>query len=290
MASKKTKSSAKESIKRAPAKYKLQQVKKLAELIDNNKTIMFASIKGLPTKQFQKIKKNLEKEVAFIVAKKNITTRAVESSKKENIHQLKDHIKEDNAILISQIDAFELATKLAESKSPVKAKIGQIAEMDIHIESGPTELVAGPVVSELGALGIKIEIKSGKIEIKEAKTIIKKGQAISEAATNIMGKLNILPFSVGFIPLVAYDSQSGKIYTSLIIDKKETLNTLKNYFAKARAFAVSIGYISKDTIGLLLAKAASHERAISSVINSKQEKENNTPQTEIKNKSEETTQ
>ncbi len=272
-----TKSNAKETTKRAPAKYKLQQVKKLAELIDNNKTIMFASIKGLPTKQFQKIKKSLEKEVVFIVAKKNITTRAIETSKKQNIHQLKDHIKEDNAILISQMDAFDLAERLAESKGPVKAKVGQIADMEINIEPGPTELMAGPVVSELGALGIKIEIKSGKIEIKEPKTIVKKGQAISEAATNIMGKLNILPFSVGFIPLVAYDSQSNKIYTSLVIDKKETLIQMKNYFAKARAFAVSLGYISKDTIVFLLAKAASHERALNNLIN--------IPQTE--NKSEE---
>src|SRR3989344_3872106 len=221
MASKKnSKLNAKEAAKRAPAKYKLQQVKKLAMLIDENKTIMFASIKSLPTKQFQKIKKNLEKEVFFIVAKKNITTRAIESSKKQNIHELKDHIKEDNAILISQMDAFDLAGKLAESKSPVKAKVGQIAEMDIHIEPGPTELVAGPVVSELGALGLKIEIKGGKIE------------------------------------------------------KKETLIQMKNYFAKAKAFAVLINYISKDTIGFLLAKAASHERAIESIIN--------VPQTETK--------
>src|SRR3989344_8659573 len=94
-----------------------------------------------------------------------------------------------------------------------------------------------------------------------------------------MGKLNILPFSVGFIPLVAYDSQSNKIYTSLIIDKKETLIQMKNYFAKAKAFAVSISYISKDTIGFLLAKGASHERAIESIVN--------VPQTESENKSEE---
>src|SRR3989344_3888733 len=114
-----------------------------------------------------------------MASKKNSKLNAKESSKKQNIHELKDHIKEDNAILISQMDAFDLAGKLAESKSPVKAKVGQIAEMDIHIEPGPTELVAGPVVSELGALGLKIEIKGGKIEIKEAKIIVKKGQAIS---------------------------------------------------------------------------------------------------------------
>ncbi|MFA6023236.1 MAG: 50S ribosomal protein L10 [Candidatus Pacearchaeota archaeon] len=261
---------AKEKPKTHVSKEKIADVKSLAELIEKNNTVMFASIKGLPAKQFQKIKKGLIGTSSVIVVKKNILIRAIDSSKKQNIQKLKDYVKEDNAILISQIDAFELSGKLAASKSPVKAKVGQIAEMDIIIEPGPTELVAGPVVSELGALGLKIEIKGGKIEIKEAKTIVKTGQAISEGATNIMGKLNILPFSVGFIPAVAYDSKTGEIYTSLIIDKEGTLKTLKEYFAKARAFAVSMTYVSKDTIGFLLAKAASHEKAIGNLINTPQ--------------------
>ncbi len=245
---------------------KVKSVKELAGLFDTHNTILFASIKSLPSRQFQKIKKSLSDRVVLRVVKKNILIRALDASKKEEAKKLKEYVKEDIAILISQLDAFELAGILAENKSPVKAKVGQIAEADIIVEPGPTELVPGPVVSELGGLGLKIEIKAGKIEIKEQKVIVKKGAAINEGAASIMSKLNILPFSVGFIPSVAYDSKSNNIFTDLVIDKKETLKILKESFSKSLAFAVSISYVTSDTLKYLLAKAASHERAIEALI------------------------
>lgn len=261
---------AKEKPKTHVSKEKVENVKKLVDLIDKNNTIMFASIKSLPSRQFQKIKKGLSKEVTTLVVKKNLLIRAIDGSSKNNIKELKQYVKEDIAVLFSNVDAFELSGRLADSRSPVKAKVGQIAEMEIIIEPGPTELVAGPVVSELGSLGIKIEIKAGKIEIKEPKSIVKKGQAISENATNIMSKLNILPFSVGFIPVAAYDSKSSSVFNDLVIDKPETLKLLKEYYSKALSFAVSISYVSKETLGFLLAKASSHEKALELLINTPQ--------------------
>lgn len=256
----------KSTIKNEVPKEKIELVKRITKLIDENNTIMFASIKSLPSKQFQKIKKTLAPEVQVIVPKKSLLNRAIENSKKENIHQLKDHLKEDIAVLITQIDPFELSSSLADSQTPVKARAGQIAEEDIEVEPGPTELTAGPVVSELGSLGIKIEIKAGKIEIKELRVIVKKGSPINDAAVSIMGKLNITPFSVGFIPLASYDSKSKQIYSDLIIDKKGTLESLKNMFSRSMAFAVSISYPTQETIKFILAKAASHENALAKLI------------------------
>lgn len=258
-------------LKREVPKYKLDIVKNTAELMDKNNTVMFASIKSLPAKQFQKIKKSLGEEGTIVlIAKKNLLVKAIEKSKKNNIKNLKNYVKEDIAILISQEDAFVLSGKLAEKRSPVKAKIGQIADFDIVVEPGPTELTPGPVVSELGALGLKIEIKAGKIEIKEQKTIVKKGNAIGEGAVSIMSKLNIMPFSVGFMPLVAYDSKEDKVFTELVIDKEGTLKSMKEMFSKSLAFAVSRAYACKETIGFLLAKASSHEKALESKINTPQ--------------------
>ncbi len=254
---------------------KVKEVKKLAELIDSNNTIMLASIKGLPTRQFQKIKKTLSDKVIIKVIKKRAVTRAIESSKKQNISELKKYLKEDVALLLSQIDVFELSAILSDNKNPVKAKAGQEAESDIEIEAGVTEIPAGPAISELGSLGLQVQVKEGKIEIVKDKVIVKKGQKISETAASVMGKLSISPFNVGFIPLSAYDSKSGKIFDELKIDKQETINELKGSFAKAKAFAVYLGYISIDTIGALIAKAVSYEKAIEGLI-----KDDNTNQNE----------
>ena len=254
---------------------KLNEVHELVKLIDSSNTVFIASIKGLPTKQFQKIKKSLGDKVIIKTVKKRALIRALENSKKEKVKSLKEQIIENNSVLFSSLDPFELSAILSENKSPVKAKAGQITNINIEVEAGPTDLPAGPAVSELGALGLQVMVKDGKIEIRASKIIVKQGATISENAASVMGKLNIMPFSVGFIPLAAYDDKSGMIFTELKIDKEETISKLKEFFAKARAFAVSIAFPSKEIIGFILAKASSHEKALETIIN-----KNNSPKTE----------
>ena len=131
------------------------------------KTILIASIKNLPGSQFQEIKKKLRGKAVVKVPKKNIILIAMDSSKNKELNELKEQIKESVAILFSKLDCFELSSEIESIKSPAKAKVGQIAPEDIEIPEGPTDLVPGPAISELGALGIKIQIDKGKILIKE---------------------------------------------------------------------------------------------------------------------------
>lgn len=236
-------------------------VLELLNLIKNKKTILIASIKNIPSSQYQEIVKKLREKAIVKVPKKNIVFRALDSSENEAIKKLRHHIKENIAVLFSDIDAFELAAELMSKKSPVKAKSGQESVKDIEIEEGPTDLIPGPAITELGALGIQIKIEKGKIHIKEPKIIVKKGEKISAAAADIMNKFNIKPFSVGFIPLAAFDTKEGKLYLDIQIDKEKTIEEIKEAFGKALPFAVEIGYISDDTIKFMIGKAATHEKA-----------------------------
>jgi len=245
---------------------KKKKVEGIQQLIEANNTLLIASIKGLPSKQLQLIKKEIRDKVKVQVYKKSTILRALEKIKSKGIQDLKEYIKEDCALMFSQLDPFELSGILSEKKSPVRAKIGQIAEAEIAIEPGPTELVPGPVISELGALGIKIAIEEGKINIKQRKVIAKPGEEISANAAAIMSKFDIKPFSVGLIPTAAYDKKLDKIYVDIKIDKKETLEQIKGLFGKALAFAVQIGYACKETIKHLLGKALAHEKALEKFI------------------------
>ena len=85
------------------------------------------------------------------------------------------------------------------------------------------------------------------------------GEKISEGAVSIMNKLDIKPFSVGFIPLAAFDTKEKKLYDSIIIDREGVLNELKNSFSKALAFAVEMGYFAEETIKLMIGKAGREE-------------------------------
>lgn len=252
---------------------KIKSVKEFSDLIKNNKTVLIASIKNIPASQFQQIGKKLRNKAIIKVPKKNLIFRALNSSEIEEIKKLKDKIEGNVAILFSDMNPFDLAVELINNKTPAKAKTGEEAPEDIEISAGPTDLVPGPAISELGNLGIKIQIEKGKITIKESKVITKKGEKISASAADIMNKLDIKPFLIGFIPLSAFDTQEKKLYLNIKIDKEGTLKELKNIFIKALAFALEIVYVSGNTIKLLINKAVMNEKILESLID---EQEQNT--------------
>ncbi len=263
---------------------KKNTVRELSELIKNKKTILIASIKSIPASQFQEIGKKLRGKAIIKVPKKNLIFRVLDSSGNDVIKKLKEQIKDSVAILFSDLDCFELASELINNKSPAKAKAGQEAPEDIEVSAGPTDLVPGPAISELGALGIQIQIEKGKIKIKESKIIVKKGEKISADAAGIMNKLDIKPFSIGFVPLSAFDAQEGKLYLDIKVDKEETLEELKAGFGKALPFAVEIGYVSKDTIGFLISKAGMHGKALGKFVGAEEQKGEETIAADADNK------
>lgn len=242
---------------------KIKRLKDLVELIKKNKTFMIISIKGIPGNQFQEIKNKLKENVKLRVVKKSLLVKALDETKLE---KLKVHAHEDVALLFSNTDAFELASILSENQSPSKAKEGQIAPEDIAVEAGPTDLPPGPAISELGAVGLKIKIEDGKIAIQERKIIARKGEKITPAAVNVMGKLNIMPFKVGFAPEVAYDAEKKKVYENIVIDKEKTITELREFARIAFGFAIKIDYICKETIGFLIRKAENEKKALEKFI------------------------
>lgn len=260
----------KTTIKNIPDK-KTKTVKELSELLKSKKTLLIASIKNIPGSQFQEIGKKLRGKAIIKVPKKNLIFRALNDSKKEELKNLKEKIEDSCALLFSNLDPYELATELIKNRTPAKAKPGQEAPIDIEIPEGPTELVPGPAISELGALGIQIQIKEGKIEIKQAKIIAKKGEKISQGAADLMGKLNIKPFSIGFIPVVALDIEKEIMYTNIEIDEEKAIESLKDAFAKALPFAVEIGYITEDTVKVMVRKAGTEERKLIRIISGEPE-------------------
>ena len=209
----------------------------------------------------------------------------MDSDNNEEIKKLKENMNESFAILFSDLDSFELAGELMNNQTFTKARNGQIAEGDIEIPAGPTELMPGPAVSELGDLGIKIQIDKGKIVIKESKILVKKNEKISGKAADLMGKLDIKPFKIGFIPLCAFDKKEKKFYSNIKVDKEKTLEKIKTDYVKALAFSVEINYSTKENISFLIKKAVVHEIILNSL-----NKESQTPRSKDSETSEEVLQ
>lgn len=243
-------------------KKKLEEVKQLEELLNNNRTVLVASIKNIPSSQFQEINKKLRGKASVKVPKKSLLYRSLENYYSDEVEKLKQRIDESFALIFSDMEPFELAKELINNQRPSAAKAGQEAPDDIEIQEGETDLPPGPAISELGNLGLKTQVQKGKIYISESKVIVSKGEEISSEAASVMSKLEMKPFKIGFIPLCAYDSQEKTFYGEINIDVEGTRELMKEAYSKALAFAVEMNHASQETVSFLLGKAAAHEKAI----------------------------
>ncbi len=241
---------------------KKKQVSVLAELMKESRTILVASTHSLPSSQFNEIKKKLRGKADLRVAKKSIIIKAIESTEKGALQNLKNYITADTVIFFSGLDAFDLSALLSENYGPAKAKPMDIAPEDISIDPGLTDLLPGPAISELSSVGLKVVVESGKLAIKQGAVIVKKGVPIKENVAAVLSKLNILPMKVGFISIAAYDAVSDKVYSPIKIDKKAALEELKTSISKALGFAVNIEYICKETVKYFIRKVILEEKAI----------------------------
>jgi large subunit ribosomal protein L10 len=255
---------------------KKKLVNQLSKKMKSSKTVLIASTKSLPSSQFHQIKKNLRGKADIKVAKKSIVVRALKETEKGSLQNLKEHVGSDVAIFFSQEDAFKLSAILSDNQTPSKAKPGDLSPEDIKVEPGPTDLIPGPAISELSGVGLKVAVEGGKLAIKQPATIVKKGEEIKPNVASVLGKLGINPMKVGFIPIAAYDSASDKVYVGIVINKEETLESLRTLIGKALNFAANIKYTTKETVKLFLAKAGAEEKAIESLLNK------NNPKEEIK--------
>lgn len=242
---------------------KKAKVRELATFM-KKKTVMIISIGGLPSAQFQDIKKQLRDKATIKVAKKSTVRHALDESGIKELHDLVPYVSDSTAILFSDGDAFEISGILADKKSPSKAKAGQVAPMDIEVKAGPTELLPGPDISALSAVGLTPKVEAGKIAILKDKVIVKAGDAITAAQASIMAKLDIIPFEVGVYPVAAY--MGGKVYADIKIDRDAMIAELESAYGRALPFAVEVGIVNDTTLDFILSKAGAHEATLTRVV------------------------
>jgi large subunit ribosomal protein L10 len=238
----------------------------LVKLTEKNGTIMLTSTSGIPSAQLQRMRHEIKRKGTLKFVKKNIMIMAVEKAKKEGIAKLKPYISDNLMVMFSSEDAFDIASMLSEYKYPAKAKAGQIADKDITIEAGSTDLLPGPAISELSAVGLKVGVEGGKIAIKAPSTIVKKGEKINKAIAEVLSKLEIMPFITKLNIIAVYDSKSKKIFVGININKEEAVKELVRAFMDAKGLAIKIAYPTAETIRRILANASFEGEAIAKLI------------------------
>lgn len=244
---------------------KLKVVSDLLSLIEKYPIVGVVDMENMPTPQLQAMRERLREKVVIKMTKKRLMKIALEDAKKKNkdIEKLVEHMKGMPALIFTKDNPFKLYKILQKSKTSTTAKPGQIAPVDIYVKQGSTPFAPGPIIGELGALGIKAGIENGKVAIKADKLLVKEGEVISDKAASILSRLKIEPMEIGLELVAIYEE--GLVFTKnvLNVDEDKFIQDITCSARWAFNLAIEIAHPSKDTIEFMIAKAFKESESVS---------------------------
>ncbi|MBR9690807.1 50S ribosomal protein L10 [Candidatus Woesearchaeota archaeon] len=235
---------------------KKQIVNDFAKLAQEYPIVGAVNMEGMPTPQLQTMRTQLRKdEVVLKMTKKRLLKLALEKADKKGLEKIIPYLKGQPALIFTKENPFKLFKNLEKNKSSAPAKAGQIAPKDIVVEAGPTPFAPGPVIGELGAIGIKAGIDAGKVAIKEEAIVVKEGEEIPANVAAILQRLGIEPMEIG-LDLTA-TIEDGEIFTkeTLNINEDEYINNILNGHRWSFNLAMEAGIYNDLTTEVLITKA-----------------------------------
>lgn len=244
--------------------WKKDEVVEIKRLINEYPYFGIVDLENLPALQFQRMRINLEGKILVKVTKKRLIKFALQELKesKKNIEAVKEHLKGMVALIFTKESPFRLYSLLSKSKTRAPAKPGQTAPYDIVVPAGPTPFVPGPVISELSSIGVKTSVQEGRLVVKNDVVVAKEGEKIKQKVAEILLRLGIEPMEVGLNLIAVYDN--GIIYERgvLAVDEEACYKNICKASAESIAVAMEIGYLTKETVTLMITKAEREYKSI----------------------------
>ena len=247
------------------ASYKKESVTQFSELMKEYPVIGVINMQNLPAAQLTKMRGTLRGKALIYMGKKRLINLAFKNAEqhKQGISVLNDNFPGVMpAMLFTKENPFSIYKTLQKSKSEAPAKPGQLSPKDILIQAGPTPFAPGPVIGELGQIGIKAGIEGGKVIIKQDKVVVKKGEKISDKVCSIITRLGIKPMEIGLDLVAVYEAGTVFGKDVLAIDETEFMAKIKYAASSAMNLSVFTAYPCSDNIKLLLGKASRESKAI----------------------------
>jgi len=236
---------------------KMEQVEELKKAIEEHKgeAVVILDLRNTPNQLLQKTRKRLKegKKAFFKVYKLTVLKRALEG---EGLPEgLYSDITFPSAVILVAEHPYRLSLDFRANMLSVPAKPGQIAEEDIVVEAGETDLPPGPVLSELKAAGLPVKIEKGKIAVIKDTVLVKKGEVIDEMKAKALQTLGIKPFKVGVKVYKAF--YEGLLFTPEVLSL--TPEAVEEGISSAIGYAINLGlnanYVTPENAELLIVKA-----------------------------------
>jgi large subunit ribosomal protein L10 len=245
---------------------KAAQVEDIKKLLDQYNALGVANLQKVRAAQLQEMKKKLKDVANVRVLKNTMIKRALADYKnKPDIGKLEPMLNGSNIFLFTNLSPFRLSLLLDKGRVRTTAKAGDVAAIDVIIPAGNTGLPPGPVISQLGSVGLPTRIEGGSVWINKDTMVAKRGDVINARLASVLSKMNIKPVEVGLILKAVYEE--GLILTDeqLHIDVDGFRKSLIEATSNALNLSLNSGYPTSETISLLLQIA--HRKAFSLALN-----------------------
>jgi len=245
---------------------KAERVEEIKNLIHRYRVVGVAGLEKVRANQLQELKRKLQDSAYMYVVKNTLMKRAVaQSEDKPSLEKLGGYLNGPNVFLFTNLNPFTLLLILEKSKVKATAKAGDIAAYDVVVPAGNTGLPPGPIISQLGAVGLPTRIESGSVWINRDTSVIKKGQVIDSRLAAVLSKLGIKPVEAGLTIKVAYDDGVLITQEQMQIDLEGTKRSLEEGYTNAFNLSVRALYPLPENIALLFQMA--RQRAYNLAIN-----------------------
>ncbi|MFX0013578.1 MAG: 50S ribosomal protein L10 [Candidatus Hermodarchaeota archaeon] len=247
---------------------KKEQIDTIVDLIEQNSVIGLVNLSGISSKALQGIRSSMrsgEVLATIKVAKNTLKTLAMEKADKKGIKNLIPSIDGSCAMIFTNTNPFKLQKYLNQNQVPAPAKTGQTSPVDVFVSEGVTNLDPGPIISELGAIGLQTRIEKGKIRIVKTTKVLSVSDTVTEAHASVLARLGINPFKVGL--KLSTILENGELIDGSILDTDEgqIITDLQQAYLNALFLAINpnVAYYSTSTTPFLLKTAISQVMALS---------------------------
>ena len=233
----------------------------LQELPSKYQVIALSKMNKVRATQLMTLIKKFHNQIYIRIIKNKVAQRAFEKVRGiAGIEDLSKELEGQCALMFTNLSPFKLNLIFGENKVFLPAKGGDIAPKDITIPAGNTGIPPGPVLSEFKEAKVATKIDQGSIAVTKDTIVARSGEVISQKLASLLSKVNIKPIEAGV--LVNYAISEGLQFREqdLQLDVKEYLKELQQSYSSALNFALEIVYFAPETMSSLLSLA--HQKSL----------------------------
>lgn len=233
---------------------------RIYQVFDKYSRALFVDCDNVSAKQLHAARKELRENDSLVLMGKNtliraaLTKRLAEPNKNDDDYEervktwkplpeaaaLLPLIKNNVGIIFTNKDLTDVKDIIDKHAKATPAKVGQIAQCDVWIQSGPTGLDPKQTLF-FQNLQIPTKIVKTQINIESDVKIITEGDKVEANQTALLNKLGVEPFSYKLIPVHVYDN--GNVYGPgvLNITTEKILESYKKVISNVASISLESG-------------------------------------------------